>query len=77
VAAITLSIFNQKLLKKKIFSRIVSFLLYVLIYADYRMVPRLCQQIGAMHVEATTMAIPETWHVTLVGTDTSSCAALA
>jgi len=32
---------------------------------------------GATHVEATTTAPPETWHVTLVGTDTSSCATAA
>jgi hypothetical protein len=43
----------------------------------YRMAPRLCQQIGAMHVEATTMAFPETWYVSLVVSDTSSRVAAA
>ena len=43
----------------------------------YRMAPRLCQQIGATHVEATTMAFPETWYVSLVVSDTSSRVAAA
>jgi hypothetical protein len=59
LATATLSTFNQKLGKKIDFQLQFPFFCTVFTYAYYSMASRLCQHSAAMHLEATTLALPD------------------